>query len=130
MMKSIAMMMVQLVQFPLYEFIYCIYTDKVITEHRIFKNAYANEGVLLTRPDQQAAWDLYEPRHAWSWSKKQGAARRSSVMSFDEAEREVVENIIPSIKVYRNVEYNFNKLFIFREPEEEVIKLEKIWKIS
>ena len=64
-------MMVQLVQFPLYEFIYCIYTDKVITEHRIFKSEYANEGVLLTRPDQQADWNLYEPRHAWSWAKKQ-----------------------------------------------------------
>ena len=74
------------------------------------------------------AWNLAETRHPWSWDRKQGAARRSSNMGYAEVVKEVEENIIPTIKVYRNVEYNFNKLFIFRETEEEVIKLEKIWK--
>ena len=70
-------------------------------------------------------WNLPGTRRPYSWSKRQGAARRRSNMSFPEAEKEVEEVIIPLIKVYRNVEYNFNKLFIFRETEEEVIKLEK-----
>ena len=91
----------------------------------IFKSKFEKEGVLLIRPDEQMDWNLPETRRPYSWSKTLGAARRRSNMSFPEAEKEVEEVIIPLIKVYRNVEYNFNKLFIFRETEEEVIKLEK-----
>ena len=80
---------------------------KIITKYGIFKSKYAEEGVQIIRPDQQADWNLHEPRHAWSWARKQGAARRSSNMSFAEAEIEVEENIISRIKVYKNVEYNF-----------------------
>ena len=53
------------------------------------------------------AWNLAETRHPWSWDRKQGAARRSSNMGYAEAVKEVEENIIPTIKVYRNVEYSF-----------------------
>ena len=73
----------------------------------IFKSKFEKEGVLLIRPDEQMAWNLAETRHPWSWDRKQGAARRSSNMTSREAEIEVEKKIIPLIKVYRNVEYNF-----------------------
>ena len=52
-------------------------------------------------------WNLPETRRPYSWSKTLGAARRRSNMPDAEAEIEVEKNIIPLIKVYRNVEYNF-----------------------
>ena len=53
------------------------------------------------------SWNLPGTRRPYSWSKVQGAARRSNNMTSREAEIEVEKKIIPFIKVYRNVAYNF-----------------------